>query len=158
MPEPVVLADDDTTDFDATQEPLHERCRAQGGDLRRERDHDDVVEAELIQQPGLLLESREKWRAMVRVDHAPRMRLERDQHTGGTGGVGAGDERLQQGLVAAVDAVEAADRRMAWPERAGSGKAEANRRHPVKTARGWIRRVASASPQASSSPSGPMSR
>src|ERR1700674_853037 len=158
MSEAVVLADDDPTQFDAAQEPLHERRGAQGGDLPREGDHDHVVQAELIQQPGLLLERREEWRAMIRVDHAPRMGLERDQHAGGTGRARTGDEWLQQSMVAAVDAVKAADRRMARPERAGGGKAEGDRRHPMKTARGWICRVASASPQASSSPSGPRSR
>src|SRR5207253_10235362 len=158
MSEPVVLADDHATEFHSTQQPLHERRRAQGGDLRRERDDDDMVEAELIQQPGLFLEGGEVWRAMIGVDHAARMGLEGDQHAGGAGRPGTGDERLQQGLVAAVNAIKAADRRVARPEHAGARKAEGDRRHLVNTARGWLWRATSAPPHAKRAPPGPRGR
>src|SRR5438876_3719388 len=154
----MILADNHTADFHSTERPLHEGGGTGRGDLRREANHDHVAEAHLVEQPGLFIEGGEIRRAVIRVEHAARMWLEGDEHAGGTGRAGTGDERLQQRLVATVNAVEGADRRVARSECAGRGKAEGDRRHAEKTARGWIRRVASASPHATNSPSGPSSR
>src|SRR2546421_7538977 len=95
---------------------------------------------------------------MVGVEHTAWVWLEGDQDAGGPGCAGAGDQRLQQGEVAPMDAVKAADGGVAGAEGPGRWKTEADRGHHAKTARGWIRRVASASPQASRSPSGPSNR
>src|SRR5207253_6478300 len=158
LSEPEVLTHDDPTELDAAQQPLQDGRRAQRGDLWGERDHQQVVEAQLTEQPGLFIEGGEVRRAMVRVEHAARVWLEGDQDAGGAGCAGAGDQRLQQGEVAPMDAVKAADGGVAGAEGPRRWKAEADRGHHAKTARGWIRRVASASPQASRSPSGPSNR
>src|SRR2546427_12283222 len=96
--------------------------------------------------------------AGVGAEHAGRGGREGDHHGGAPAPAGPADERLQQSLVATVNAVKGADRRVARSEHAGRGKAEGDGRHAEKTARGWIRRVASASPHATNSPSGPSNR
>ena len=158
MSEPVILADDHTANFHSTEQALHEGGGTERGDLRREGNHDHVVKAQLVEQPRLFIEGGEVRRAVIRIEHAARMWLESDQHAGGTGLAGTADERLQQSLMATVNAVKGADRGVAWSEGAWRRKAEGDRCHAEKTARGWIRRVASASPQAISSPFGPSSR
>ena len=67
-------------------------------------------------------------------------------------------EQITTGLVTTMNAVKGADRGVARSECAGRGESKVDGRHAEKTARGWIRRVASASPHATSSPSGPSSR
>src|SRR5437870_9684238 len=146
------------TDLHSTEQTLQEGGGAERGDLRRERDHDQVVEAQLIEQPRLFIEGGQIRRAVIRVEHAARMWLEGDQHAGGTGLAGTANQRLQKSLMTTVNTVEGADRGVARSEGAPCGKAERDRRHTEKTARGWIRRVASASPHATNSPSGPSSR
>src|SRR5437870_334264 len=97
---------------------------------------DEVIPAELFgrrphltEQPGLFIEGGEIRRAMVRVEHAAWVWLEGDQDAGGTGCAGAGDQRLQQGEVAPMDAVKAADGGVAGAERPGRWKTEADRGH-----------------------------
>jgi len=158
VPEAVGLADDDPPELDATDQPLHECRCAQRRDLRRKGDHHQMVQAELIQQPRLFVERGEIRRAMIRIEHTPRMRFEGDHDAGDARRSGTGDERLQKGEVATMNAVKGSDGRVARADRFRCGKADADRRHPANTARGWIRRVASASPQASKSPSGPSKR
>jgi hypothetical protein len=132
----MMLTDNHAADLHSAQEPLHERRRAQGGELRRKWDDDHVVEAELIEQPAFLIERAEVRWAVIRVEYAARMGFERDQYAGGAGGAGSGDQWLQQRLVAAVDAVEGADCHVARSECACRREAEGNGRHAVKTARG----------------------
>src|SRR5207302_10904795 len=105
MPGAVVLTDDHPANFYSAQQPLHEGCRTERGDLRREGDHHHVVEAELVEQPDFFVESGEIRGAVIRVEHAARMWLERDQHAGGAGRAGTADERLQQSPVAAVNKI-----------------------------------------------------
>src|SRR2546430_6561980 len=96
--------------------------------------------------------------AGVRLGPAVGVWREGDRPAGGAGLAGTADERLQQSLMATVNAVEGADRGVDRSEGAWRRKAEGDRCHAEKTARGWIRRVASASPQATNSPFGPSSR
>src|SRR3981081_2751737 len=98
MPKPMRLANDDLVDLDSAQDPLHERRRAQGGDLRREWDHDQVVEAELVEYPGLFIEGGEIRGAMIRVQHASRMRLVGDEHADGSRLASARNHGLEQRL------------------------------------------------------------
>src|SRR2546429_875522 len=139
-------------DFHSTEQPLHEGGGTERGDLRREGNHDHVVETELVEQPGFFVEGGEIRRTVIRVEHAPRMWLEGDQHAGGTGLAGAADQRLQQSLMAAVNAIEGADRGVARGESARGGEGEGGGRHNRKTARGWVPPGAAAPPPAAQPP------
>src|SRR5256885_9658333 len=83
--EAVILTDDHAADFHSTEQPLHEGGGTERGDLRRKGNHDHVVETELVEQPGFFVEGGEIRRAVIRVEHAPRMWLEGGQDAGGTG-------------------------------------------------------------------------
>ena len=80
-----------------------------------ERDHYELLDAELRDQLGLLLEARQQLRRCLRSDHAQRVRLEREH------GVAAPDHLA----VSLVDAVELPDRH---PPRARLGVGQ--HRHP----------------------------
>ena len=137
--EAMVLADDEPAELHPAQQPLHERRRAQGGQLRREGDHHQVVQAELFQEPGLFIEGGEIGRAMVRVEHAPRVRFEGHQDTGGARLLGPGDQGLQQRQVTPMDAIEGPHGGVGRPQQPRCGEAETDRGHEEKTARGCRR-------------------
>ena len=95
-----------------------------------------MVEAELIEQPGFLLERREVRGAIFRVQHASRMRLVGDHHAGGARLTSAGNQGLEQRLVPAMHTVEGAHGQMTGSQEPRWWEAEADLRHEGKTARG----------------------
>ena len=137
--EAVFFADDETAQLHPAQQPLHEGRRTQGGELRGEGKNHQVVQADLSQQPGFFVEGGQVRGAMIRIEHTPRVRLERHEDAGGARGLRVGDQRPQQRQVTAMDTVEGTHGGVCGAEEAWCWKAEADRRHDGKTARGCKR-------------------
>ena len=78
----------------APGQSLHKGRRGQRRHLCRERDHDDLLDAELIQQPDLLLEGGQIGRTVIWIEQAARVRLECHQDTGDAVAACPGDQGL----------------------------------------------------------------
>ncbi len=95
----------------AGQEVAHEQARRGLRELTRERDREQHRDAGFGEQALLLLGRRERQGDLLGPQHRERMGIEGDHHRGRVQAGGAGDDPLQDGPLAAVHAVEVADRR-----------------------------------------------
>jgi hypothetical protein len=92
------------------QHVVHERLGRQPGELRRERHHAERVDAELLDQLGLAGRLGEHRRVRPGPDHLGRVRVEGHHHRLHAQVAGALHGVPDDRLVAAVHAVEDADR------------------------------------------------
>ncbi len=98
------LADDDDLRSDLSQDRFGELRRLACRKLRRELDHEDLVDTRLIEKLDAALESREQLNSVS--EHEPRMWPERDDGDGRARSASG----LQHPTMTAMHAVEAADR------------------------------------------------
>src|SRR5205807_6816529 len=104
-----VEADDPMLDVHARPEQFDELLRAKARERPIEAEDDRVLHASGLQQRQLLLQRGDRLRAVGRVEHAARVRLERDERGCGSG-LGRGRDGAADDFgMAKVDAVEAAD-------------------------------------------------
>src|SRR5262249_32705928 len=108
--EPVVVADDERADAVAgDKQTLNEVTSPQRGERRRERQHDDVLDAAVDQPLALFTVGGDvRWRGR-RLDYLDRVGTEGDDEAGQPLARAALDEPAENVAVAAMDAVEGAD-------------------------------------------------
>ena len=94
----------------AVEDAGHELLRALAGEVAREGLLDDGVEAELGEQARLHRRRRQEEQRHVRAEDGARMRLEGQHQRRHAAPVGFLARALEHRLVAAMDAVEIADR------------------------------------------------
>ena len=111
MPEPEVVADHhDRRVQRLDQHVVHERLGAELGERRGERDHAERVHAQLLDQFGLAHRLGQHRRVRAGPDHLGRVRVEGDHHRLEPEIAGALHRMADDRLVAAMNAVEDADR------------------------------------------------